>query len=93
MAYKLVLPVVRVCSGTSFILFYALFVWLISLQPAVLFSRNKPATSNQPVVLFSQNKSAPVTSTSQTNRPLEITEYTNIIKKYEQNKVCQNIVK
>jgi hypothetical protein len=24
--------------------------------PAVLFSQNKPATSNQPAVLFSQNK-------------------------------------
>jgi hypothetical protein len=36
----------------------ALFVWLISHQPAVLFSQNKPATSNQPAVLFSQNKSA-----------------------------------
>jgi hypothetical protein len=33
--------------------------WLISHQPAVLFSQNKPATSNQPTVLFSQNKSAP----------------------------------
>jgi hypothetical protein len=31
---------------------------LISHQPAVLFSQNKPATSNQPAVLFSQNKSA-----------------------------------
>jgi hypothetical protein len=37
----------------------SLFVRLISHQPAVLFSRNKPATSNQPAVLFSQNKSAP----------------------------------
>jgi hypothetical protein len=34
-------------------------VRLISHQPAVLFSQNKPATSNQPAVLFSQNKSAP----------------------------------
>jgi hypothetical protein len=31
-------------------------------QPTVLFSQNKPATSNQPTVLFSQNKSAPATS-------------------------------
>jgi hypothetical protein len=44
----------------------ALFVWVISHQPAVLFSQNKSATSNQPAVLFSQNKSAP--ATSQTNR-------------------------
>jgi hypothetical protein len=41
---------------------YALFVWLISHQPAVLFSQNKSATSNQPTVLFSQNKSAPAIS-------------------------------
>jgi hypothetical protein len=40
----------------------ALFAWLISCQPAVLFSHNKPATNNQPAVLFSQNKSAPVIS-------------------------------
>jgi hypothetical protein len=38
----------------------ALFVWLISHQPAILFSQNKLATSNQPAVHFSQNKSAPV---------------------------------
>jgi hypothetical protein len=31
-------------------------------QLTVLFSRNKPATSNHPAVLFSQNKSAPVIS-------------------------------
>jgi hypothetical protein len=40
----------------------ALFVWLISHQLAVLFSQNKPATSNQPAVLFSHNKSAPAIS-------------------------------
>jgi hypothetical protein len=33
-----------------------LFAWLISHQPALLFSHNKPATSNQPAVLLSQNK-------------------------------------
>jgi hypothetical protein len=38
------------------------FVRLISHQPAVLFSQNKPAISNQPAVLFSQNKSAPAIS-------------------------------
>jgi hypothetical protein len=38
---------------------HSLFVRLISHQPAVLFSQNKPATSNQPTVLFSHNKSAP----------------------------------
>jgi hypothetical protein len=41
---------------------FALFAWLISHQPTVLFSQNKPATSNQPAVLFSQNKPAPAIS-------------------------------
>jgi hypothetical protein len=40
----------------------SLFVRLISHQPTVLFSQNKPAISNQPAVLFSQNKSAPAIS-------------------------------
>jgi hypothetical protein len=40
----------------------ALFVWLISHQPAVLLSHNKPATNNQSTVVFSQNKLAPATS-------------------------------
>jgi hypothetical protein len=44
----------------------ALFAWLISHQPAVLFSQDKPATSNQPAVLFSQNKPTP--AISQPNR-------------------------
>jgi hypothetical protein len=34
----------------------ALFVWLISHQPAVIFSQNKPATSNQRAVLFSRGE-------------------------------------
>jgi hypothetical protein len=46
----------------SFANIYTLFVWLISHQPAVLFSQNKSATSNQPAVLLSQNKPAPVIS-------------------------------
>jgi hypothetical protein len=33
----------------------------LAYQPAVLFSKNKPATSNQTALLFSQNKSASVT--------------------------------
>jgi hypothetical protein len=44
---------------------YAMFAWLISHQPAVLFSQNKSASSNQPTVLFSQNKSAPAISHQQ----------------------------
>jgi hypothetical protein len=49
----------------------ALFIWLISHQPAELFSQNKPATSNQPAVLFSHNKSAPAIS-HQPNEQAEI---------------------
>jgi hypothetical protein len=40
----------------------ALFAWLISHQPAVLFSQNKPVSSNQPAVLISQNEPAPAIS-------------------------------
>jgi hypothetical protein len=40
----------------------ALFAWLISHQPTVLFSQNKSATSNQPTVFFSQNKPASAVS-------------------------------
>jgi hypothetical protein len=43
-------------------LLIALFAWLISHQPTVLFSQNKSATSNQPALLFSQNKPAPAIS-------------------------------
>jgi hypothetical protein len=46
----------------------ALFVWLISHQPAVLFSQNKSAITNQSAVLFSQNKPAPAIS-HQPNEP------------------------
>jgi hypothetical protein len=44
----------------------ALFVWLISHQPAVLFSQNKPATSQQYFSLRT-NQHQP-SATSQTNR-------------------------
>jgi hypothetical protein len=40
----------------------ALFTWLISHQPAVLFSQNKSANTNQSTILFSQKKSVSVTS-------------------------------
>jgi hypothetical protein len=40
----------------------SLFAWLISHQPAVLYSQNKLAINNQPAVLFSQNKPAPAIS-------------------------------
>jgi hypothetical protein len=49
-----------------------LFAWLISHQPTVLFSHNKPATSNQPAVLFSQNKPAPAISYQPTEQALEL---------------------
>jgi hypothetical protein len=50
----------------------ALFAWLISHQPTVLFSQNKPATSNQPAVLFSQNNSAPATSNQPNEQALDV---------------------
>jgi hypothetical protein len=50
-----------------------MFAWLISHQPAVPFSHNKPATSNQPAVLFSQNKPAPAIS----HQPTEQAAYKN----------------
>jgi hypothetical protein len=53
---KTCLPDAKACATC------ALFVWLINHQTAVLFSQNKPATSNQPTVLFSHNKSAPAIS-------------------------------
>jgi hypothetical protein len=40
----------------------SLLVRLISHQPAVLFSQNKPATTNQPAVLFTHKRSASATS-------------------------------
>jgi hypothetical protein len=40
----------------------ALFVWLISHQPTILFSQNKSTINNQSAVLFSQNKPAPAIS-------------------------------
>jgi hypothetical protein len=49
----------------------SMVVRLISHQPAVLFSQNKPATSNQPTVLLSHNKPAPVIS-HQPNEQAEI---------------------
>jgi hypothetical protein len=73
MSLELVIPDLQIMFGLDglFIIIYlemkrnssiAMFVWLISHQPAVLFSQNKPATSNQPTILFSQNKSAPAIS-------------------------------
>jgi hypothetical protein len=47
-----------------------MFVWLISHQPAVLFSQNKPASGNQPTVFLSQNKSTPVISKLRPQSPL-----------------------
>jgi hypothetical protein len=48
--------------GTNHLETVSMFVRLISHQPALLLSQNKPATNNQPAVLFSQNKSAPAIS-------------------------------
>jgi hypothetical protein len=51
-----------VAAARTVVVTSALFVRLISHQPAVLFSQNKSATSNQPTILFSQNKPAPAIS-------------------------------
>jgi hypothetical protein len=55
----------RPCRRTN-----TLFARLISHQPAVLVSQNKPATTNQPAVLFSQNKPAPAISHQPTEQAL-----------------------
>jgi hypothetical protein len=55
----------------------ALFVWLISHQPTVLFSQNESTTSNQAAVLFSQNKSAPATSHQPTEQALYFNSFMN----------------
>jgi hypothetical protein len=62
---------VRIWSLNFTVHLFALFVWLISHQPAVLFSQNKSAASNQPAVFLSQNKSAPAIS----HQPNEQTDY------------------
>jgi hypothetical protein len=51
----------------------ALFVWLISHQPAVLFYQNKSTISNQPTILFSQNKPAPAISHQPTEQAVHFT--------------------
>jgi hypothetical protein len=50
----------------------SLFARLISHQPAVLFTQNKPVTSNRPAVLFSQNKPAPAISHQPTEQALHM---------------------
>jgi hypothetical protein len=61
----------------------SLFARLISHQPVVLFSQNKPATGNQPTVLFSQNKPAPAISHQPTEQAdsLKITTLTYLFYK------------
>jgi hypothetical protein len=63
-----------VCGG-KILAREGLFAWLISHQPAVLFSHNKPATSNQPAVLFSQNKPAPAISRQPAEQAVRELEY------------------
>jgi hypothetical protein len=53
----------------------SLFVRLISHQSAVLFSQNKPATSNQPTVLFSHNKSVPAISHQPNEQAVDLTHF------------------
>jgi hypothetical protein len=47
----------------------SLFAWLISHRPAVLFSQNKPATSQQYFSLRTNQHQ--LSATSQTNRPVD----------------------
>jgi hypothetical protein len=64
----------------------SLFVWLISHQPAVLFSQNKSATNKQPAVLFSHNKSAPAISHQPNEQAVNSdapTVYVTLCKKQE----------
>jgi hypothetical protein len=63
----------------------SLFVRLISHQPAVLFSQNKPATSNQPAVLFSQNKSAPAISHQPNEQAVEALQTPNSMNEWNNN--------
>jgi hypothetical protein len=53
----------------------SLFAWLISHQPTIFFSQNKPATSNQPAVLFSQNKPASAISHQPNEQAASIHDY------------------
>jgi hypothetical protein len=61
----------------------SLFVRLISHQPAVFFSQNKPATSNQPAVLFSQNKSAPAISHQPNEQAVSVSQRNQISQPWE----------
>jgi hypothetical protein len=68
---------------------FALFVWLISHQAAVLFFQNKSSGSNQPTVLFSQNKSASAIS----HQPNEqAVRYSCPVASGAPKMVCKNIV-
>jgi hypothetical protein len=60
MAFEMI--IISSATTMPIVTIISLFAWLISHQPAVLFSQNKSATSKQPTVLFSQNKSAPAIS-------------------------------
>jgi hypothetical protein len=59
---------------------YALFAWLISHQPTVLFSQSKPATNNQPIVLFSQNKPAPAISHQPNEQAVRCLAYDHLVE-------------
>jgi hypothetical protein len=49
-----------------------MFACLISHQPAVLFSQNRPVTSNLTTILFSQNKPAPTISHRPNEQAVEL---------------------
>jgi hypothetical protein len=59
----------------------ALFAWLISHQPSVLFSQNKSAINIRPTLLFSQNKSALTIAASRANTMQLATPYPSLLNK------------
>jgi hypothetical protein len=67
-----------------------MFVWLISHQPTVIFSQNKPATNNQPAVLFSQNKPAPAISHQPNEHVVGINRISNCRAKRSSFKCHEN---
>jgi hypothetical protein len=69
----------------------ALFIWLISHQPAVLLSQNKPATNNQPIVVFSQNKPASAIS-HQPNEQAEGLRWSTRIGSYTCPVLCRELL-
>jgi hypothetical protein len=56
-----------------------LFAWLISHQPAILFSQNKPATSNQPSIQTSTSHQ-PNEQVARLLLPFQVKSYPTLLK-------------